>query len=243
MQDLLRNIDNSVGEYIEQLAEFVRIPSISAGADVNSSQAIQEAADFLVNQFTRMDFAVQKTQISADTNPLVIARSPGFSSTRPTVMIYGHYDVQGVDNPRAAWTVDPFAAEQRDGYMIARGASDNKGPTFAHIKAVETMLQAGNPLPVDLLFVIEGEEECGSRALDTFVKNGGLDEYAPFLCTVISDTSMYGPDRPSLTLGLRGISYFEISVTGTQAGRPFRPFRRHCAQPQCRAHTSPGRPV
>ena len=151
MQDLLRNIDNSVDECIEQLAEFVRIPSISAGADVDSSQAIQEAANFLVSQFTRMNFAVQKTQISANSNPLVIARSPGFSSARPTVMIYGHYDVQGVDNPRAAWTVDPFAAEQRDGYMIARGASDNKGPTFAHIKAVETMLQAGSPLPVDLL--------------------------------------------------------------------------------------------
>ena len=214
MQDLLRNIDNSVGECIEQLAEFVRIPSISAGANVDSSQAIQEAANFLVSQFTRMNFAVQKAQIGANTNPLVIARSPGFSSARPTVMIYGHYDVQGVDNPRAAWTVDPFAAEQRDGYMIARGASDNKGPTFAHIKAVETMLQVGRPLPVDLLFVIEGEEECGSQALETFVQNGGLDEYAPFLCTVISDTSMYGPDRPSLTLGLRGISYFEISVRG-----------------------------
>ena len=191
MQDLLKKIDDRVDECVEQLAEFVRIPSISAGADVDSSQALQKAADFLVGQFTRMHFAAQKIQVSADTNPLVIARSPGFSNARPTVMIYGHYDVQGVDNPRTAWTVDPFAAEQRDGYMIARGASDNKGPTFAHIKAVETMLQAGNRLPVDLLFVIEGEEECGSRALETFVQNGGLDEYAPFLCTVISDTSTY----------------------------------------------------
>ena len=214
MQDLLKRIDDRVDECVEQLAEFVRIPSISAGADVDSSQALREAADFLVGQFTRMNFAAQKIQVSADTNPLVIARSPGFSNARPTVMMYGHYDVQGVDNPRAAWTVDPFAAEQRDGYMIARGASDNKGPTFAHIKAVETMLQAGNRLPVDLLFVIEGEEECGSKALETFVQNGGLDEYAPFLCTVISDTSMYGPDRPSLTLGLRGIAYFEVSVRG-----------------------------
>lgn len=214
MQNLLKRIDDRVGECIEQLAEFVRIPSISAGADVDSGPAIQEAADFLVRQFARMNFTVQKTHVSADTHPLVVARSPGFSNKRPTVMIYGHYDVQGVDNPRSAWTVDPFAAEQRDGYMIARGASDNKGPTFAHIKAVETILQTGDPLPVDLLFVIEGEEECGSQALETFVQNGGLDEYAPFLCTVISDTSMYGPNRPSLTLGLRGISYFEIGVQG-----------------------------
>ena len=126
-------------------------------------------------------------------------------------MVYGHYDVQGVDNPRSAWDVDPFAAVTRDGYLIARGASDNKGPTFAHIKAVETIMQSGADLPVDLLFVIEGEEECGSRALGTFIEQGGLDEYAPFLCT---DTSMYGPDRPSLTLGLRGIVYFEVAVHG-----------------------------
>ena len=214
MQDLLKRIDDRVDECIEQLAQFVRIPSVSAGADGDSAPAIQQAADFLVEHFARMHFTAQKVQVSADTNPLVLARSPGFSNDRPTVMVYGHYDVQGVDNPRSAWDVDPFAAEQRDGYLIARGASDNKGPTFAHIKAAETMLQADETLPVDLLFVIEGEEECGSRALGTFIESGGLDEYAPFLCTVISDTSMYGPDRPSLTLGLRGISYFEMSVHG-----------------------------
>ncbi len=214
MQNLLKRIDDRVDECIDQLADFVRIPSISAGSDGASERAIQQAADFLVGQFARMDFAAEKVQVSANTNPLVIARSPGFSGDRPTVMVYGHYDVQGVDNPRTAWTVDPFAAERRDGYMIARGASDNKGPTFAHIKAAETILQTGAELPVDLLFVIEGEEECGSGALESFVRAGGLEEYAPFLCTVISDTSMYGPDRPSLTLGLRGITYFELSVFG-----------------------------
>ncbi len=213
MQEILERIDARLDESIAQLTDFVRIPSISAGADKDAT-SIHQAADFLLNQFAGMAFTAQKIQVSADTHPLVVAKSPGFSNERPTVMVYGHYDVQGVDNPRTAWDVDPFAAVVRDGYLIARGASDNKGPTFAHIKAVETILQCGAALPVDLLFVIEGEEECGSRALGAFIAQGGLDEYAPFLCTVISDTSMYGPDRPSLTLGLRGIVYFEITVHG-----------------------------
>jgi acetylornithine deacetylase/succinyl-diaminopimelate desuccinylase-like protein len=213
MQEIFERIDARLDESIAELADFVRIPSISAGTDKDAA-SIQRAADFLLDQFASMDFAAQKIQVSADTHPLVLAKSPGFSNERPTVMVYGHYDVQGVDNPRSAWDVDPFAAVTRDGYLIARGASDNKGPTFAHIKAVETIMQSGADLPVDLLFVIEGEEECGSRALGTFIEQGGLDEYAPFLCTVISDTSMYGPDRPSLTLGLRGIVYFEVAVHG-----------------------------
>jgi len=214
MQKILELIDANIDESISQLSDFVRIPSISAGADGDTAASIGQAADFLLDQFDGMGFSAQKVQVSADTNPLVLAQSPGFSNERPTVMIYGHYDVQGVDNPRSAWDVDPFAAVVRDGYLIARGASDNKGPTFAHIKAVETILQSGAELPVDLLFVIEGEEECGSRALGAFIEQGGLDEYAPFLCTLISDTSMYGPDRPSLTLGLRGIVYFEVTVHG-----------------------------
>ena len=161
-----------------------------------------------------MGFEVEKIQVRAATNPLVLARSPEFSPHRPTVLIYGHYDVQGVDNPRSAWEVAPFAAEERDGFLIARGASDNKGPSFAHLKAAETILANGNQLPFDLVFLIEGEEECGSAALSQFVAEGGLDEFAPVLCTVISDTSMYGPDQPSLTLGLRGIVYTEVEVFG-----------------------------
>ena len=90
MQDLLKRIDGRVDECIDQLADFVRIPSISAGSDGDSGAAIEQAADFLVEQFACMDFTAQKVQVSADTNPLVLARSPGFSGDRPTVMVYGH---------------------------------------------------------------------------------------------------------------------------------------------------------
>jgi succinyl-diaminopimelate desuccinylase len=212
LENALQRIDDQLEKHIAQLKDFVRIPSISVGTDEDADAALARAADFLVDQFAAMGFRADKVQVSADTNPLVLAHSPDPSPERPTVLVYGHYDVQGVDNPRSAWEVDPFAAEERDGYLIARGASDNKGPSFAHIKAVEAILAAGDPLPVDLVFLIEGEEECGSHALGKFVTGGGLDEFGPLLCTVISDTSMYGPDRPSLTLGLRGLVYLEIEV-------------------------------
>ena len=102
-------IDEQQRTYIEQLKSFIRIPSVSTGADEDTSDALVQAADFLVGQFDQMGFEVEKIQVRADTNPLVVARSPAFSSDRPTVLIYGHYDVQGVDNPRSAWEVDPFA--------------------------------------------------------------------------------------------------------------------------------------
>ena len=214
LADALRHIDDQQAVYVEQLKEFIRIPSISAGADTNQRDGISHAANFLVGQFDRMGFRAEKVQVCPDTNPLVLAQSAEASPDRPTILVYGHYDVQGVDNPRSAWAVDPFAAEEMDGFLIARGASDNKGPSFAHIKAVEAMLAVGDQLPVNLVFLIEGEEECGSRALGQFVAEGGLDRFAPLLCTIISDTSMYGPDKPSLTLGLRGIVYTEVEVYG-----------------------------
>lgn len=214
LEEVLLFIDEQQRAYIEQLKSFIRIPSVSAGADDSTGDGLAQAADFLVGQFDQTGFEAEKIQVREATNPLVLARSPVFSPGRPTVLIYGHYDVQGVDNPRSAWEVDPFAAEERDGFIIARGASDNKGPSFAHLKAAEAILTHGNQLPFNLVFLIEGEEECGSSALSQFVAEGGLDEFAPVLCTVISDTSMYGPDQPSLTLGLRGVVYTEVEVFG-----------------------------
>ena len=214
MDQALEFIDANLEHAIEELIEFVRIPSISAGANTDGSAEIERAADYLVNKFTKLEFTAEKIFVGASENPLVVARDPHFSAHKKTILFYGHYDVQGVDNPRHAWTVDPFEGEKRDGYLIARGASDNKGPTFAHIKGAESVLRSNTDLPFNILFVVEGEEECGSGALDAFINRGGLTEYEPFLCTVISDTSMYGPEQPSLTLGLRGISYLEVTVNG-----------------------------
>ena len=122
LEKALLCIDEQQRAYIEQLKSFIRIPSISAGADAAAGDGLAQAADFLVGQFNQMGFEVEKIQVRAATNPLVLARSPEFSPDRPTVLIYGHYDVQGVDNPRSAWEVDPFAAEERDGFLIAPGS-------------------------------------------------------------------------------------------------------------------------
>ena len=210
---VFRYIDDHVDTYVDQLKDFVRIPSISAGAFEDTSGFLVQAGNFLVENLRHLGFVTQKIQVIEDTNPLVIARNADFSPKRPTLLIYGHYDVQGV-NPREAWDCDPFAALEKNGYLIGRGASDNKGPTFAHIKAVEAILNSVTELPLNIIFLIEGEEECGSPALARYIAAGGLEPFKPILCTAISDTSMYGPERPSLTIGLRGIVSVEVSVYG-----------------------------
>lgn len=214
LERALKHIDAQRCAYTEELKEWVRIPSISAGAQEDSTGALARAADFAVAQCEGLGLRAEKVQVSPDTNPLVVARTPSFSPGRPTVLVYGHYDVQGVGNPRSAWTCDPFGAEEKEGYLLGRGSSDNKGPCFAHLKAVQALRAAGGEMPVNLVFLIEGEEECGSRALSQFITGGGLEDFGPIRGVVISDTSMYGPDRPSLTLGLRGILFFQLTVHG-----------------------------
>jgi len=211
---VLAHIDAQLPAYTAQLKDWVRIPSISAGAQEDTATAIHQASDFLAADFKRIGLLPEKVQIGENTNPLIIACSPDVSADRPTVLVYGHYDVQGVDNPRSAWDHDPFGAIEQDGHLISRGASDNKGPSFAHVKAVEAILTSTQTLPLNVVFLIEGEEECGSGALTEFIATGGLYRFGPIACTIISDTSMYGPDKPSLTLGLRGMAYTELTVHG-----------------------------
>lgn len=214
MHTILNYIDAQLPSYITQLKNWVRIPSISSGAQEDTASAIHQASDFLAADFKRIGLLPEKVQIGTNANPLIIACSPDSNANRPTVLVYGHYDVQGIDNPRSAWDYDPFGAIEQDGYLISRGASDNKGPCFAHVKAVEAILATTGTLPINVVFLIEGEEECGSLALTEFIATGGLDRFGPIVCTIISDTSMYGPDKPSLTLGLRGMMYTELTIQG-----------------------------
>jgi len=211
---VLRHIDEHIQSYVAQLKNLVRIPSISTGGGEDPASSMDRAADFLAEEFQHLGLAVQKIQVRAGSNPLVLAHRPPPSPEQPTLLIYGHYDVQGVDNPRSAWECDPFAAIEQDGYLIGRGASDDKGPLFAHIKAVDAILNSGHEPPGGILFLIEGEEECGSGTLADYLARGGLAQFGPITCTVISDTSMYGPEQPSLSLGLRGIVFTEITICG-----------------------------
>src|SRR5262245_61071673 len=132
---------------------------------------------------------------------------------KPTILFYGHYDVQPVD-PVNLWTSPPFEATVRDGEIYARGAADDKGQVFMHIKAVEAYLKKTGSLPLNIKFFIEGEEEVGSAHLDEFVRTH-KDELAADV-VVISDSPMFDRGIPSICYGLRGLAYFQIDVRGTR---------------------------
>ena len=213
---VLSHIDRNIEHYVEELVDLVRIPSISAGADDPraAATAIQQAASFLVNRLSGLGLDAYTVQVGTSTHPLVLAHPPVLDPDRPAVVIYGHYDVQGVDNPRSAWSYDPFGGERRDGFLLGRGASDDKGQLMTHICAWEALGAQGVKPLLNPIFLIEGEEERGSQACAQFVATGGLDRFGPILCSVVSDSSMFGPDRPALTVGLRGIAFTELTLTG-----------------------------
>lgn len=212
LEEALARIDLQLPRFVSQLKEFVRIPSISTGDDPAAAAEVARAAAFLVEDLTRCGLTARTVQATVDSNPLVLAHPTALHPDRPTVLVYGHYDVQGVEP--SAWHHDPFAAVEEDGHLIGRGASDDKGQLWAHLKAAETVLAVEGELPVNPVFLLEGEEECGSRGLARFLADGGLKPFGRILCTVISDTGMHGPGRPSLTLGLRGIVFTRMTVHG-----------------------------
>ncbi len=188
--------------------EYLRYPSISASpAHATECRAcVGWLADFLNS--LGLDASVRETGGA----PAVVARSPR-TPDRPTLLLYGHADVQPVE-PLGLWTTPPFEPTVRDGLVFARGATDNKGQTFSHLIGLKRALTAGD-LPVNLVVLIEGEEEIGSPHLGAFL-HAHRDELA---CDValISDTSMIEPGWPALTLGLRGVACFEIVATGPKA--------------------------
>ena len=169
-------------------------------------------------------------------NPVVYAdwlNAPG----KPTILFYGHYDVQPVD-PVELWTSPPFEATVRDGEIYARGAADDKGQVFMHIKAVEAHLKQAGSLPVNMRFFIEGEEEVGSVHLDDFVRAHKADLAADVV--VISDSPMFDRGIPSICYGLRGLAYFQIDLRGTKCRPALRLVRRRRGQPGVRARADPG---
>ncbi|HEX4084309.1 MAG TPA: dipeptidase [Chthoniobacteraceae bacterium] len=192
--------------HLEQLFDFLRFPSIST--DPACRDDVSACGEWLYKKFQSMglDAAVHGTP----GHPVIFARNapkPG----RPTVLIYGHYDVQPAD-PLDLWTSPPFEPRLENGIITARGSADNKGQIMAHILGVEQALAGGGELPVNVLFVVEGEEEIGSPNLAAF-----LTAHAEELrcdVVVISDTTMVAPGVPTLTYGLRGIGCLELRVTG-----------------------------
>jgi len=192
---------------LESLKNFLKIPSISTNPDYRN--AIDEAAYFLKEYFEQLGF--DSEILPTKGNPVVYAQL-GKNPQKPTVLCYGHYDVQPAD-PLTLWISDPFDPQIRDGYLYARGASDDKGQVFCHLHAVKTLLRISKELPVNLMFLIEGEEEIGSPHLKEFLKEHQEKLSAQYL--LVSDTPMYAPKMPSLCYGLRGLLYVELHARST----------------------------
>lgn len=198
-------IEANKERFIEELKELMRIPSVSAQREHDGD--MQACAEWLVAHFRSLGLDAQL--VDKGGKPIVRAGAKGRSSRR--VVIYGHYDVQPED-PVDQWKTPPFEPTIRDGIIYGRGATDDKGQSFAHIKAVESLLKTEGELPCEVIFLLEGEEECGGEALSRYVRDA-RDELKPD-AVIISDSTMYDKDTPAITYGLRGILTSEFTVRG-----------------------------
>lgn len=191
---------------LQDLFTFLRFPSIST--DSRHTGDVRACAQWLLEKLTGMGLAVELHETAR--HPIVVARN-AHQADRKTVLIYGHYDVQPVD-PLALWQNPPFEPEIREGKIWARGATDNKGQMLAHILGVEKTLREQGELPVNLIFLFEGEEEIGSPNLAPFLR----EHREALHCDVIavSDTGMVAPGVPTMGYGLRGIACAEVTLRG-----------------------------
>lgn len=195
--------------HLEQLNEFLRIPSISALSEHKGD--MQKAAEWLVQSFN--EAGLENVSIDETDGHPVVYGDWLHAEGKPTILIYGHYDVQPVD-PLELWESPPFEPEIRDNKLFARGASDDKGQVFMHIKAVEALMKQSGKLPVNVKFLIEGEEEVGSPSLEKYIRDNQEKLAADII--VISDTGMQGPGQPAVCYGLRGLCGIQIDVKGAK---------------------------
>ena len=194
-------------DFVEGLKAFLRIPSISALSEHKPD--IRRAADFALNEL-RAAGMTSAELIEGDGNPLVYAEWLG-APGKPTILFYGHYDVQPPD-PLDEWKSPPFEPEIRGNDIFARGSCDDKGQVYIQIKAVEGLLKSTGKLPVNVKFLLEGEEETGGEHIERYVttKPPRLKADAAVVC----DTEMFAPDLPTICVGLRGLVYYELLVQG-----------------------------
>ncbi len=207
MDRVLAWIDQSRARFVDELVEWVRIPSISS--DPRHDADLEKNADWLVAKLGALG-ADRCEKWPTAGHPAVFAsymHQPG----RPTLLVYGHHDVQPVE-PLAEWHSPPFEPAIRDGRMWGRGVVDDKGQVHIHVKAIESFIKTAGKLPINLKLIVEGEEEIGSVNLDTLMREHAEDLEADYVC--VSDTAMFGRGIPSLCVGLRGLVYLEVHVEG-----------------------------
>jgi acetylornithine deacetylase/succinyl-diaminopimelate desuccinylase-like protein len=212
MENTVNNVIDFINmnrdRYLDELKALLAIPSISALPE--HSADVKRCAEWCADEMRRV--GLQNVRL-VDTpgNPVVYGDWLGAHGA-PTILFYGHYDVQPVD-PLNLWVSPPFEATIRDGEIYARGSADDKGQVFMHFKAVEAHLKQNGRLPVNMKFMIEGEEEVGSAHLDDFIRDHKADLQADVV--VISDSGMFARGVPSICYGLRGLVYFQIDLRGS----------------------------
>lgn len=207
MQEILDFIKRNKEAYVEELKELLRIPSISTLPE--NKNDINQCANLIADKL-RIAGMSRVEIFKTEGHPIVYGEWLG-APGKPTVLIYGHYDVQPVD-PIELWDNPPFEPVIKDGNIYARGATDDKGQMFMHIKSVEAFFKIEGSLPLNAKFIIEGEEEIGSESLESFINMN--TELLKCDAVLISDTALFGPGIPTLTYGLRGLSYMEIELKG-----------------------------
>jgi acetylornithine deacetylase/succinyl-diaminopimelate desuccinylase-like protein len=192
--------------FLAELFDWLRIPSVSA--DSKHKGDVRKAANFLKDKFN--EAGLDTVEICETSGHPIVYAEKVVNPTFPTVLVYGHYDVQPAD-PLELWQSPPFEPVIKDDKIFARGSCDDKGQVYMHVKAFETMMKH-NLLACNVKFMVEGEEEVGSDNLGAFVKANKSKLKADVI--LISDTALISLDQPSITTGLRGLSYMEVEVTG-----------------------------
>jgi acetylornithine deacetylase/succinyl-diaminopimelate desuccinylase-like protein len=199
-------IDENRERFVGELSRFLAIPSVSTLSE--HKQDIAHAAEWVLEQLQKSRFTGKIYQ--TDLHPIILARSPEISGA-PVLLVYGHYDVQPPD-PLDEWKTPPFSPDIRDGFIYARGATDDKGQFFTYLKAVEALLSSSDKLPLNLIFLVEGEEEIGSPNLEKFLKEHKDELRAD--AVAISDGSQFAHGIPAITYGLRGLCYLQVDIQG-----------------------------
>jgi acetylornithine deacetylase/succinyl-diaminopimelate desuccinylase-like protein len=206
IEKVIQYVASHEKDFEEQLKSLIRIPSISAQPDHNADT--RRAAEFVRDDLKAI--GVSAELVETDGHPIVYgewSNAPG----KPTLLVYGHYDVQPPE-PLGPWLSPPFEPTVRNGNLYARGATDDKGQMLTHLKAAEAWLKTTGTLPINVKFLIEGEEEVGGAALEKYVAQNREKLRCDF--AVISDTSQFAPGMPAITYGLKGLAYFELIVKG-----------------------------
>lgn len=208
MEKVIKYIEDNRDLFVDELKEFLKIPSVSTNPE--NVKDVRNCAEYVKKQLIKI--GMENVNIhETPGHPIVFGEWLKAGKDKPTILIYGHYDVQPVD-PVDLWTDPPFEPTIRGENIYARGSADDKGQVFIHMKSIESHLKNNGKLPVNIKFIIEGEEEIGSVNLDNFIdKNKDL-----LKCdyVVVSDTAMFDYNVPSICYGLRGLAYMQVEVTG-----------------------------